>query len=54
MDQLWEQKAIVYALDKDEDGLKTLVASHPGVKPICVDLLNWDETRKVLLREITG
>jgi NADP-dependent 3-hydroxy acid dehydrogenase YdfG len=40
--------AVVYALSKNPENLKTLSDECPGVKPVVCDLSKWDETEKVL------
>jgi len=46
--ELYGQGAIVYALSRNPDNLKALKLEFPSVNTICVDLADWDETRKAL------
>lgn len=45
---LWKDGAIVYALSRNEDNLKTLANDHPGIRTIKCDLSNWKETEQCL------
>ncbi|CAL8070429.1 unnamed protein product [Orchesella dallaii] len=40
--------AKVYALARDQNDLTSLKDECPTVEPICVDLMDWDATRKAL------
>jgi len=40
--------ATIYALDVNPDALADLGKECPGVKSICVDLLDWNATRAAL------
>jgi len=46
--KLSESGAIVFALSRSPEHLITLSAEAPNVKPVEVDLSNWDETKKVV------
>ena len=48
--------AKVFALDKSQEKLDDLVREVPGVIPVCQDIGNWDETKKVVkeLGELDG
>jgi len=46
--KLHKQNAIVYALDVNKDALKSLETECPGIKSICVDLQDWNATRKAV------
>lgn len=39
---------VVYALDRDQDKLNELQKECPGIIPLCCDLSDWDQTRRVL------
>ncbi|KAL5019808.1 hypothetical protein ScPMuIL_002700 [Solemya velum] len=45
---LVERGAMVFALDKMQENLVILKEELPSVQIICVDLQNWDETRKAV------
>jgi NAD(P)-dependent dehydrogenase (short-subunit alcohol dehydrogenase family) len=40
--------ATVYALTRTQETLTSLIAECPGVKPLCVDLRNWEETQAAI------
>jgi len=40
--------AETYALSKTKEHLDSLVAECPGIKPVCVDLTDWEATRKAV------
>lgn len=46
--RLSKYKAIVIALSRTKENLDELVKLDPKIKTICVDLRNWDETRKAV------
>ena len=48
--------AKVFALDKSQEKLDDLVREVPDAIPVCQDLGNWDETKKVVqeLGELDG
>jgi NAD(P)-dependent dehydrogenase (short-subunit alcohol dehydrogenase family) len=46
--KLYEQGAILYALDVSQEALSTLAKECSGIVPLCVNLLDWEETRKVV------
>ncbi|CAL8122220.1 unnamed protein product [Orchesella dallaii] len=46
--ELYGRGAKVYALSKTHANLKSLTEEFPNVIPICVDLENWEETRKAV------
>lgn len=48
MKTLWKDGAVVYALSKNPDNLKTLETECPGIKTIACDLGNWTATEKAL------
>lgn len=45
---LWKDGAVVYALSRSPDPLKTLETECPGIKIIVCDLANWTATEKAL------
>jgi len=40
--------AETYALGKTQANLDALVAEHPSIRPVCVDLADWSATRKAV------
>ncbi|XP_011877476.1 PREDICTED: L-xylulose reductase isoform X2 [Vollenhovia emeryi] len=46
--RLSKYKGQVFALSKTKKHLDTLVATDPKIRPICVDLSDWDATRKAV------
>lgn len=46
--RLTKYKGQVFALSKTKRHLDTLVATDPKIQPICVDLRDWDATRKAV------
>jgi len=46
--RLAKYKGQVFALSKTKKYLDTLVATDPKIQPICVDLCDWDATRKAV------
>jgi len=51
-ERLHEMGALVWALCKNVEWLRTLAAERPGIQTICVDLEDWDVTRKAV--EVIG
>jgi L-xylulose reductase len=45
---LSESGAETFALSKTEENLKSLVDENPSIHPICVDLSDWEATRKAV------
>jgi len=46
--RLAKYKGQVFALSKTKKHLDNLVATDPKIQPICVDLRDWDATRKAI------
>lgn len=46
--KFYEHNAIVVALDKRQSYLDALKEEFPNVTTICVDLRDWDETRRLV------
>ncbi|ODM93717.1 L-xylulose reductase [Orchesella cincta] len=46
--ELYARGATVYALSKNPSNLESLKKDFPNVIPICVDLSNWEEVKKVV------
>jgi len=40
--------AQIFALSKTKENLDALVSEYPSIRPVCVDLSNWKETRKAV------
>ncbi|KAL0101481.1 hypothetical protein PUN28_018959 [Cardiocondyla obscurior] len=45
---LAKYKGQVFAISKTKKNLDTLVAAEPKIQPVCVDLRDWDATRKAV------
>ena len=46
--RLSKHKGQVFALSKTKQNLDSLVAIDPKIQPICVDLRDWNATRKIV------
>ncbi|XP_018303536.1 L-xylulose reductase [Mycetomoellerius zeteki] len=46
--RLSKYKGQVFALSRTKENLNSLVAIDPKIQPICVDLRDWDATRKAV------
>ncbi|CAL1680362.1 unnamed protein product [Lasius platythorax] len=46
--RLSKYKGEVFALSKTEKNLDSLVTADPKIQPVCVDLRDWDATRKAI------
>ncbi|XP_029173046.1 L-xylulose reductase [Nylanderia fulva] len=46
--RLSKYKGEVFALSKTQKNLDSLVAADPKIHPVCVDLRDWDATRKAV------
>ncbi|XP_071636849.1 L-xylulose reductase [Temnothorax longispinosus] len=46
--RLSKYKGQVFAISKTKKNLDTLVTTDPKIQPICVDLRDWDATRKAV------
>ncbi|XP_011701588.1 PREDICTED: L-xylulose reductase [Wasmannia auropunctata] len=46
--RLSKYKGHVFALSKTKKNLDSLVANDPRIQPVCVDLRDWDATRKAV------
>lgn len=46
--RLAKYKGQVFAISKTKKNLDSLVATEPKIQPICVDLRDWDATRKAV------
>ncbi|XP_072742722.1 L-xylulose reductase [Anoplolepis gracilipes] len=46
--RLSKYKGEVFALSKTQKNLDSLVTADPKIHPVCVDLLDWDATRKAV------
>ncbi|CAL8095739.1 unnamed protein product [Orchesella dallaii] len=46
--KFYENNALVFALDKKQAYLDALKVEFPNVTTICVDLRDWDETRRLV------
>jgi len=40
--------AVTYALSRTKEHLDGLVSEHPNIRPVCVDLANWESTKKAV------
>jgi NADP-dependent 3-hydroxy acid dehydrogenase YdfG len=49
VERLHSYGAIVYALSKTSENLRTLEKEFPGVKTVCLDLGDWESTRNALM-----
>jgi len=47
--RLYNDGAVLFVIDKDQNLLTNLNKEMPNITTLCVDLLNWDETRKAVL-----
>lgn len=46
--KLYAQGAFIYALDVSQEALDKLVQECPKIVPLCVNLLDWNATRKTV------
>ena len=46
--ELWRCGANVVALSNQEDNLNKLKNEYPSIETVCVDLCDWNETRKIV------
>ncbi|XP_067203761.1 L-xylulose reductase-like isoform X2 [Linepithema humile] len=46
--RLSKYKGQVFALSKTKKNLDSLIAADPKIQPVCVDLQDWDATRKAV------
>ena len=46
--KLFSLGATVYALDVNENGLDSLVVECPSIRPVVVDLIDWEATRNAV------
>ncbi|XP_026725278.1 L-xylulose reductase-like [Trichoplusia ni] len=46
--ELWRQSANVVVLSNQPDNLEKLKEEYPAIETVCVDLRNWEETRKAV------